>query len=55
MPDIENREPSYAQASKSARPIEAMPDPGYHIGKIDSRTLDVMDSYGLSIRNVKNQ
>ena len=31
--------------SKGMKPIEPMKDPGYHIGKIDTQTLNAMSDF----------
>lgn len=41
--------------SKGMKPIEPMKDPGYHIGKIDTQTLNAMSDFWLKIENGKNE
>jgi hypothetical protein len=40
-------------SSKWAQSIEPMKDPWYHIGKIDTRTLETLSSFGLKVENFK--
>lgn len=44
-----------AQSSPQPNKVEAMKDPGFHIGKIDTQTLNTMDSFGLKIENAKDE
>lgn len=41
--------------SKGMKPIETMKDPGYHIGKIDTQTLNNISDFWLKIENGKNE
>ncbi len=50
----ETMEQSEPPNSKDMKPIERMKDPGYNIGRIETRLLNAMEKFGLKISNWKN-
>jgi hypothetical protein len=52
-PETSERLEIAQSGSKWIQSIEPMRDPWYHIGKIDTRTLETLSSFGLKIENFK--
>lgn len=55
MWEIPNNNEQYIQNSRWVTNVESMKNPGYHIGKISSQTLDAISDYWLKIQGSKDK